>query len=258
MKPFREEEITVLQSRYRLTSCSLPSPLSIKGSDLLDEARLNDYLLKVKNKMEAVNLMVAASLFVKRYSFAVLSALYSMSVWNKSLNFSIQNISMETLNDDNQLWLPSFKFHDLSAAPCPEDNRSTWRETVLKNIFRHHVDALFTKIMRVSKLPKLIMWENLYIYILWMYNELLNDQSLSHIHVQIQEDLDYILQTGPGHLFGSYHKNPFIKYDQLPSYDEETGQEVKIRKTCCFAYLTIMKGQHCKTCPVICGRNGTK
>lgn len=254
MKRFSDEELTVLKDRYRLTTVSSPFPLSIRAIDLTNEAQLNHYLLKVREKVEAANLMVAASIFVKRYSFAVLSALYSMSVLNKHLNFSLENVSLETLDEEDALWLPSFKFHDLSIEAASNTDRFTWCNKVLECIFSNHVDVLFTHIMKVCKLPKLIMWENLHVYINWMYEELLNDLSLSSIHDRIEEDLHYILKKAPGYLFGSYHKNPFLRYDQPKTYNEESNQEIRVRKTCCFAYLTGTKGKHCKTCPVECGR----
>lgn len=254
MKQFNETELKILKENYRLTIASNSSPLSIKIIELTDEAQLNDYLLRVREKIEAVNLMVAASLFVKRYSFAVLSALYSMSVWNKRLNFSLENVSLETFDEEDVFWLPSFKLGDLSVEEASDGERLAWRDGVLQHIFSHHVDVLFTHIIKVCKLTKLIMWENLYVYICWMYEKLLNDSSLSHIHHQIQEDFQYILKTGPGHLFGSYHRNPFLRYGKSKSENEEENQEIRVRQTCCFAYLTAMKGQHCKICPVNCRR----
>ncbi|MFC3886654.1 (2Fe-2S)-binding protein [Bacillus songklensis] len=254
MKQFSDEELKIFKGNFRLTECSNASPLSIKAVDLTDEQQLKAYLIKVREKVEAANLTVAASLFIKRYSFAVLVALYSMSVLDKRLNFSVENVSVETLDEEDNLWLPSFKLHDLSIEETSRADRLIWRDDVLKQIFCHHVDVLFTHIMKVCKLPKLIMWENLYVYICWMYEQLLNDSQLHSIHKRIRSDFQYILKEGKGHLFGIYHQNPFLKYDQPDQFSEKDGQEVRIRKTCCFAYLTAMKGKHCKTCPVSCGR----
>ncbi len=257
MKQFSEAELKLLKENYRLTIASNPSPLSIKVIDLTDEVQLSDFLLKVREKIEAANLMVAASIFVKRYSFAVLSALYSMSVWNKRPNFSLENVSVETSDEEDARWLPSFKLHDLSVEEVSDGGRLMWRDSILQHIFSDHVNVLFTHIIKVCKLTKLIMWENLYVYICWMYEKLLNDASLSHIHHQIQEDFQYILKAAPGHLFGSYHRNPFLRYDKANSKNKAEDQDIRVRQTCCFAYLTAMKGQHCKICPVSCRRRQT-
>jgi ferric iron reductase protein FhuF len=258
MKRFREEELRVFKENFRLTERSSASPLSIKAIDLTDEQQLKIYLMKVREKVEAANLTVAASLFIKRYSFAVLVALYAMSVLNKRLNFSAENVSIETLDEADPLWLPSFKFEDLSFEEASDVDRLTWRDNVLKQIFYHHIDLLFTHIMKVCKLSKLIMWENLYVYICWMYEQLLNDPQLHSIHRRIRSDFQYILKEGKGHLFGTYPQNPFLRYDQPEQFNEKDDQEVRIRKTCCFAYLTAMKGKHCKTCPVSCRREESR
>ena len=252
MSSFTNEEMSALEEKYRFTRQSLPSSLSIQTADLLEDQRLYSYLIQVKEKIEAANTTVAASLFIKRYSFAVLIALYSMSALNKRLDFSLNNVSIETLDEANPLWLPSFRFHDLSVGEADNVNRLKWREEIVKQVFGGHVDPLFTHLKKQSKLSKLIMWENLYTYIRWMYQNLLDDSKLSTQHDIIADDFQYIVKEGTGSLFGSYHRNPFLRYDDPEQLIEKDGKLLQKRKTCCLSYLAGSKGKHCSICPITC------
>lgn len=248
MNSFTDEELAALEKNYRFTLRTNPSPLSIQAKKLLDDQQLAAYLLQVKKQTNAANLAVAASLLSKRYSFAVLIALYSMSAFNKRLDFSLDNVCIETLDEADTLWLPAFKFHNLSSSEADHSSRSEWRKAVVEQVFRDHVDVLFPRLTRHSKLSKLIMWENLYTYICWMYRSLLENPQWSDRHGAIAEDFRYIVSEGKGELFGTFHKNPFVRYSPSPS-SEQTGQK---RQTCCLSYLAGAKGTRCTICPIAC------
>ncbi|KMY53278.1 hypothetical protein AC623_04130 [Bacillus sp. FJAT-27231] len=257
MNSFTNEEMAALEERYRFTKQAASSSLSIQTADLLEDQRLYAYLIQVKEKIEAANTTVAASLFIKRYSFAVLIALYSMSSLNKKLDFSFKNVCIETLNEADTLWLPSFRFNDLSVEKASSLNRSKWREEIVQQVFSGHVDVLFTHLKKHSKLSKLIMWENLYTYIRWMYQNLLDDPERSTHHDLITEDFHYIVKEGTSSLFGSYHQNPFFRYEDQKELIEKDGKLIQKRKTCCLSYLAGSKGKHCSICPIVCKRSPT-
>ncbi|MFP3919422.1 IucA/IucC family C-terminal-domain containing protein [Lysinibacillus telephonicus] len=250
MYPFTPNELKVLEDKYRLTFQTNSSPLSVQVSHLINDNQAHIYLTTVKEKTKSANLGVAASLFVKRYSFAVLIALYSMSAFNKRINFSIDNLSVETLDESDILWLPSIKFNDINLSPASQENRARWRSEILKEIFANHIEVLFKQLSSVSKLSKIIMWENLYIYIVWMYKNLLADQLYSKSHHNIKEDFDMITAYGESILFGDYKENPFVKFRGTNDCQSILGETVYNRKTCCLSYLTENKGYFCKNCPI--------
>lgn len=258
MSTFTHKELEILQENYRLTMQTNPATLSIQTVDLLNEQQLYSYLTQVKEKTKTANLAVAASLFVKRYSFAVLIALYSMSVLNKRIDFSFENVSIETIDETNTLWIPSFKFYSLTLGETVDSSRLKWRDEILRQVFGNHMDVLFSQLYKKCKLSKLIMWENLYIYIQWMYKNLLDDPQYSHHHATIADDLHYILKEGKAPLFGSYQQNPFLKCchpkQRLEKYDGVNHR----RKTCCLSYLVGSKRTYCSICPIVCGVNKHK
>ncbi|RNC97638.1 IucA/IucC family C-terminal-domain containing protein [Lysinibacillus halotolerans] len=249
MNTFSPDELKILEEKFRLTNITNTSPLSIQISHLLDEVQIHLYLTAIKEKTKAANLGVAASLFVKRYSFAILTALYSMSVLNKRIDFSFQNVSIQTLEESDPLWLPSIKFNNIKLSPAPQD-RENWRNEILTSIFANHLDVLFNLFNKTTKISKMIMWENLYLYIVWMYQNLLDDKQYSDRYDDMKEDFDWITAIGKGMLFGEYKENPFLKFRGPNDAFSILDGPAHNRKTCCLSYLTENKGRFCKTCPI--------
>ncbi|KGR77264.1 IucA/IucC family C-terminal-domain containing protein [Ureibacillus manganicus] len=250
LSTFTPNEMSVLEEKYRLTYKTGTSDLSSQVSLLLNEDKLHLYLTEVKTKTKAANLSVAASLFVKRYSFAVLVALYSMSVMNKRMDFSADNLSIQTFDESDTIWLPSIKFERLHLSPALETDRLNWRREVLTEIFSNHIDVLFSYLTKVSKLSKRIMWENLYTYIVWMYSNLLADNHYVDQHHIIIDDFDWMTSIGKGDVFGEYIENPFLHFrSSIDSISILDGTPHK-RITCCLSYLTESKGSFCKNCPI--------
>ncbi len=243
MKPYSQDEFKILEEKYRLTLQMNPSTLSIQSRQLLHDDELKTFLTHIKERTKAANLAVASSLFVKRYCFVVLITLFSMSALNKRLDCSFENISIQTLDDKDSLWLPSIKLKRLNVTEIPHWDRAKWRNELLSDIFRGHIEVLFNNLNKVSKLSKFIMWENMFVYIQWMYKNLLEDTNFRDRKQMIEDDFNYIIKECNGQLFGAYAENPFLKFNVKPCSNN-------IRKTCCLSYLTESKGSFCNTCPI--------
>ncbi|SOC16666.1 ferric iron reductase protein FhuF [Ureibacillus xyleni] len=245
---FAPHEINVLENNYRLTFEKNCSYLSIQAIDLVNDEQLKMFLTSIKEKTKSANLGVAASLFVKRYSFGVLIVLYTMSVLNKRINYLMDNVSIQTLDENDKLWLPRINFNEMNLSSAPRGDRLNWVSEILKEIFSNHIDVLFNHLNKVTKLSKKIMWENLYTYIVWMYKNILQGTYCCNNTQNIKYDFEMIMM-GKGELFGDYEESPFIKFHssmECSSILEGT----QFRKTCCLSYLTESKGLFCKNCPI--------
>src|SRR4051794_228761 len=97
---------------FRLSTEEKVSELSIPLNEILDDRALLRYMEKVGAHIGSPNLQVTASIFVKRYAFLAVIYLYGMTAWNKKLNASLKNISIQT-EEAEDLWLPKFYFHNI-------------------------------------------------------------------------------------------------------------------------------------------------
>lgn len=245
-----ESEINELRLLRLTTDEFHSSPLSIQISSLQKEQTMNEYLRILSRKIGAANDKVMASIFVKRYAFLSVIYLYSMTAWNARLNISYENLSIVT-DEHEELWLPSFSFIDLRTESFIDD-RETWRISCLENLFKHHLYPILDCLSHETKVSKLILWENIAVYIYWLYETVFAKPGTSEeVIVRSKEDFQYIVYQAPGSLFGDYHKNPLMRYANEYIYLEELDNVVRPRSTCCFSYLTKDK-KYCKTCPQNC------
>jgi ferric iron reductase protein FhuF len=235
--------------QFRLGEVKIDSELSIEVIDLLNEAALDTYLNKVKAHLGAPNLKVAGSLFIKRYAFLPVLYLYAMTAWDNKLDVSFANLSVESSERDG-LWLPEFRFKKLQSENAEAD-RDQWRKDCAESLFKDHIFPVLEVTSRVSKASKLILWENIAIYIFWLYETVLSKEPL--LAQKAKEDFEYIVYGAEGALFGGYHENPLKRYHHNKILNKDTGKEVRPRRTCCFSYMTAA-GKQCGTCPIVCGK----
>jgi len=232
--------------KYRLSLKETSPQVMVRGSDLLNEDRLirlfNDNL---QIKYNTDKQQVLGSMLVKSYAFLAALVLYSMSVFNKGINSSIDNLFLYTEEDD-PFWLPSFHFAN-SEVTTPASNRNEWRDEVLEVLFKQNIALMITTISKVSRVAKVILWENVALYIFWMYESTLEDKDLSEeTKARIRDDFSYVVMEASPHLFGVKAKNP------LAPYFHEKQNDIRKRSTCCLFYLTSKNNDRCNTCPIEC------
>ncbi|WP_207975518.1 IucA/IucC family C-terminal-domain containing protein [Metabacillus bambusae] len=247
MARLTEIEINALK-KYRLKTEAVAPSLTISGIDILLEERLNEIFNKeLHGKLNTDKYNVIGSMLVKRYAFIAALVLYAMSAFDKGIDSSIQNVSLQT-DESDPLWLPSFYFDNLEVT-TPGIDRIQWRTTVVQTLFLENIAKVITSISKQAKVAKAILWENIAVYIFWMYETLLQNDSFSQEQlVKIQEDFYYVIHDAPPQLFGTKARNP------LSQYDRPKQNDVRLRKTCCLFYLTSKNDDRCTTCPIECIR----
>lgn len=236
--------------QFRVTTDKTSSPLSVQIEALLDEHSMRQYLSQLGKHLGAANDKVTASLFIKRYAFLAVAYLYTMTMNNGKLHISFENVSLET-DEQDELWLPKFYFNTFHIETLKE-NREKWREACVNNLFNKHLYLLLDCLSKVTKVSKLILWENIAIYIYWLYETVLQKEGLTReVLLRSKEDFQYILFQAPGSLFGGNNENPLKSYYNEGVYIEEYKKEVRLRNTCCYSYLTKSK-KRCTSCPHVC------
>ncbi|RSK29432.1 hypothetical protein EJF36_17265 [Bacillus sp. HMF5848] len=232
---------------YRLTT--EVNSLSRSALSLLDNETLFQYLSSLKQNTRSANMMVAASLFSKRYSFLAVIGLASMSLYRKSLNLSTDNVYLVEHTRDN-MWIPSFQLKQMKGKVLHDEER----KHMLTALFREHMTPMWQQLHATTNLRLYTLWENVAVYIFWLYDDLLQQPFPDEIKDRLRDDFSFILSDDQAECFGKYSKNPLARYytekKLVPQYD----QYVRVRKTCCLSYLSDDKGRQCITCPITCTR----
>jgi siderophore-iron reductase FhuF len=224
--------------KYRFNPCL---EHSIHLADLMDESFLKEFLENLSDAIGAPSEKIAASILIKRYAFLAVMTLYTMTVNNKKLNVALDNVKMETAQQGKD-WLPGISFKDVTLQDWDGNDRSAWRSSVYKDLFANNIDPLISQLEKTVGISKLILWENIAVYLFWLYETELKD------YEHVAEDFHYLISEAEGQMFGRYNLNPLQKYFAEKTYLEEWDTEVRVRKTCCFTYQ-LPEGKRCKTCP---------
>lgn len=250
---FSDTELSHLRNyRFTLERVHQESELSITLSELLQKDQLRTFLSLASEHIGSPNVKVTASMFIKRYAFLSAIFLYAMTAFNKRFHLQLEHMHLQTDKQD-PLWLPTFYFSDWSLSE-PGVDRDQWRYEAIADFFSNIVTPIVESVKKESKQSKLVLWENIAIYIFWLYESVLSGNEDEEVRERAVEDLHFIAQLAPGSLFGSYHENPINKHFHEKRYIPDLGEEVRVRTTCCFFYALTGTPDRCKICPQTCNR----
>lgn len=214
---------------FRFSMKQTGSPLSIRADRLLHKTVLRGYLETLQLKLGAPNMTVTASLLMKRYSFAAVIALYAMSAWNKRIALPLHSVHLET-DDKMEQWLPAFRIDPLVCQGADAD-REAWRKETVEALYKEHLSPLIARLQATASISPLVLWENVAIYIFWLYDTLRTDQALAPVRGRLDADLRHVIEAMNLGRFWIKRKNE--------------GR----RMTCCLYYKTAAC-KHCQTCPL--------
>ncbi|EIT86300.1 hypothetical protein A374_05031 [Fictibacillus macauensis ZFHKF-1] len=215
--------------------------VAMEASSLFEDKKLEAFLTTIGPKIGSENKRVIASLFFKRYAFCCLtSSLYAMTFLNKQFDMRVQNVMLID-EGEHQSWLPSFSLKNLEGLSMVGDRRK-WRESALTTLFSENITPTLQQLASVTKASKAMLWENAFIYIVWLYQTWLHEDHSPELKATIAEDYAYIVKEAQGTLFNT-SKNPFSSFIDACEKNHFTK-----RTTCCL-YNQTEAGTCCKTCP---------
>ncbi|MCM3746423.1 (2Fe-2S)-binding protein [Paenibacillus pasadenensis] len=248
---YEQHEIDLLVEEFRLAiQPSEDRGLSVPAIDLLDRDKSLAYFTRTAEVFKAETLMANASLFGKRYSFlAAASCLYAMSVFDKGLDYSIENAHIESIWKED-LWLPKIRLNDWQVSRPEAGGRAEWRDRVISNLFAENLSRAWDAISRNAPVSKAVLWENTSIYVFWLYESRMLQGIGEEMQARVREDFAYLIQA-PAHLFGE-KKNPLARYYGPKVETVACEQPIRIRKTCCYYYQASDEPEdYCSSCPKI-------
>src|SRR5690606_31416022 len=125
-------------------------------------------------------------------------------------------------------------------------------EKIEENELEDYLKSLFTKmnelveiVTKVTRVPKPNLWENISVYVYWLYETKLKDERFKENADRIKSDFELLIRGLDADAFGG-------QCNQLTNFYwgrriEEDG--TRIRRTCCFYYGANSGRKTCTTCP---------
>ena len=228
-----EKDIQAL-SRFRFGLV----PGGLPFADLLKPDELPGILDRVIERTGALNRRAGASLLIKRMSFYAVIHLYAMTALKKKVCADMNSIQLVEKDPSSSLWLPDFYFGSF-LVEAEGGIRENWRDGVLQHVFAETLYPLIALLQKQTRLSKKIMWENIAVYVSWIYDEMMKSREVPL--ETAAKDRHYIFYEAAGDLFGTCENNPLSSYANVD----------KARTTCCLSYMLNGKGKKkCANCPL--------
>ncbi|NDI36036.1 IucA/IucC family C-terminal-domain containing protein [Chengkuizengella sediminis] len=218
--------------------------ITLLGKNLVDEKRLKTWLVRFAEQIKTENLAASASIFSKYYAHMMCAIPFIMSFYRFPISADLKNITIY-YSDKNTPYI----YIDPSAWLETSKNTTTDRDKILSCLFINNFQPFFVLLNRITNLKTSILWENVLVYIDFMYKEgfkMVENDSARNL---IEQDYLYLTQYAKPALFGLHSTNPLSIEGKMIDHPEQEGETFRIRKTCCLKHHT-MDRTHCRNCPI--------
>ncbi|MFD1029943.1 hypothetical protein [Metaplanococcus flavidus] len=185
--------------------------------------RFPDLMKEIMLASGAPNEAVATSIFMRRFGFFVTAQLY-LVVHGKMWDGTLDEVYLE--NTDGTI---SFTIHERFI----RDRQDGDLEAVLKNYALPAVEAF----RQAGHVSKIILWENLWGYIIWMYGMQASEQA--------QKDTESLLVDEFWQ--PEMRKSYFLQFLKGRSFEEAKADYKRV--TCCL-YKELPETDKCPYCPL--------
>ncbi|PKR77655.1 hypothetical protein CEY16_06890 [Halalkalibacillus sediminis] len=241
MAKLTKEEKIIMKDYFRMVDYA--EEFSAQLSDLMDEEKLRDYLHEIKREFGTDSIFVAASQLMKRLGYNLaLPPLYMMTVKNVKLDMPLDQLWIVPNVVDGK-WLPNLYMEEIKVEEFGEDREAERRE-YCENLFRR-LGELVQLVSDVARVPKPTLWENIAIYVYWIYEKKLMEEPFAQIQGRVKEDYEFLLRGLGAEAFDD-------NCNQLRNFywgRRVEADGTRIRRTCCFYYGANEERKPCSTCP---------
>ncbi|SFL80301.1 Ferric iron reductase protein FhuF, involved in iron transport [Gracilibacillus orientalis] len=210
--------------------------------NLLQETTCRQFLQKQMKNWHAPHIVVAASMFAKRYAYmAVSSTLFSLVQHQTVCCLTVDKL---LYGENHMLQIP---LDEINLLQIKDENREKQYETLFSRLFAEQITPLFEVMQKVSKIKSSVLWENIAVRINSIYQKLLAQDLTDKQKKQVYQDFIY-LKNANGAIFG-LRENPIRDYLKI---DQELEKR-PCRVTCCLFHRLEKKNEdltYCKVCPL--------
>ncbi|WP_252505034.1 IucA/IucC family C-terminal-domain containing protein [Sporosarcina sp. Marseille-Q4943] len=196
---------------------------------ILSETASTELLSEIKALTDAPTDAVGASIYMRRHGFFMTGLFHMLSKFNLLFTGKLEDVSLFIENGTIQFNIRSESFKDVQD-----------RHEAIRYILEQYGHPVVEYLGKRAHVSKLILWENVWGYVLWMYSMLLNENCPS-----AQSDLDYLLldETWKPHM----RRSPFKQFLQN---EEALAAMSNYKRTTCCLLKELPDTEKCPYCPL--------
>jgi ferric iron reductase protein FhuF len=191
-----------------------------------------------KERTKAEQPYVAASILMRHAAFLFTAQLYILSKYRVKWTGDLAQVRIVNRTLDDR-WAPQWS---LSGGKwIPVETEKDVKE-IIKRMICHDCRMIVKAVAAETNSSPLVLWENIWGYILWMYVQLLNQGD--DISSRARDDLEFLLDSATWK--GIERHSPFQRF--LNGQTPEEAMAHYARVTCCY-YYKIPGNDRCSYCP---------
>jgi len=196
---------------------------------ILSETASTELLSEIKALTGAPTDAVAASVYMRRHGFFMTGLFHMLSKFNLLFIGKLEDVSLFVENGTIQFTIPPDSFEDFHD-----------RQEAIRSILEQYGHPVVEYMSKRAHVSKLILWENVWGYVLWMYSMLLNEGCPA-----AQSDLDFLVadETWKPNM----RRSPFKQYLQN---EEPLDAMANYKRTTCCLYKELPATEKCPYCPL--------
>lgn len=195
-----------------------------------------DFLNLLMGITNAATEAAAVSHFGRRFGTFIATQFYLLTKYDEIWDGKDQDLRFA--------YSYEYGVHTFSMHITPNDFRyvkDEERERVITNIL-YKVNTIITQLRKTTSISPLILWENIFGYMLYNFHVLLDDPTVSD---RAFEDLEYLESPDPWR----YFSNKSLFYNYTNGAHPSKLIQTEVRKSCCFS-KDIPGLQECGFCPM--------
>jgi ferric iron reductase protein FhuF len=244
-----EIDFEQLEKQFSITTTQKENPLfSLTARELLNAEKMALLVQIYAPLMKAKELPAVATYFASWFGGVALGLQYMMSVWNHSVDFSLDHLTIELeVNEGREGFTFVCNKKHVQQAPTSDTERAIWREQQLRKFYSGTVAPLFRALADATGIECGSIWGQLptrFNYYMDIFIASTEDNAAKQ---RLTEDYRFLSREMDPAAFGR-PKNPFDVKIRWIEDARDPEKKVRMKNMCCLYYQTE-GGFYCYTCP---------
>lgn len=221
---------------------------SARAIELLEADKMTTLVAVYAPLIRAKELGAVATYFAGWFSGVALGLQYSMSMWNRSISLSLEQLTIQLCQGEHgsEFW---FVLDDCieQEAPCTDEERAEWRKQTYRQFYSQTVAPLFQSLADATGIGVGMIWGQMptrFHYYLDVFTQAAQEPAAIK---RIADDFRCLSREVEPAVFGR-DKNPFDVKVRWIDDPRVPDKKLRMKNACCLYYQTE-GGEYCYTCP---------
>lgn len=239
----------LLEQLFHITTHKKENPVfSAKARELLKLEKMELLVRSYAPLIKSTDLPAVATFFTSWFNGVALGLHYMISVWNRSIDFSLDHLTIE-LHQKEERGVFSFVIDngDEVKSPGLKADRAVWREQQYRLFYGGTAVPLFQSLAAATGIEIGMIWGQLPTKFNYYMDILIQSTDDAAAKQQLAEDYQYLCHELDPAVFGR-PKNPFDVKVRWIEDAKDSEKKVRMKNVCCLYHQTE-GGEYCYTCP---------